>query len=249
MNGLDMMSTAGGVVALGIISALVWEAIRRLAPIRGYIQRRLVRDWLGWGPAQQLSMLLDGDAVFNQTIPRMMAAIQSAISTAIEVPSRYAELYDSLTRGEPKDSELWRRYTERRAAKRTANPTLKTPRKTEARANPDALEQRRLRLVQFARRRTFGPEEEPALIARDRLERLVNRRLDSLQARCELWWAHVNHIATASVALILILSIIRATPSGAKDGITVMAKLIIEVATLLLAVLANETLRGLTERS
>jgi len=251
MTGIDMMSTAGGILALGVVSALVWEAMKRLAPIRGYVLRDTVRVWLRSDPAvHELYILIDGSfAVFNQTIPRLLAAIQNAVSTAIDVPSRNPHLYDALIQGEPTDAVLWRKYTEHRTAKRIPKPTVKIPAKPEAAVeNPSVLEQRRLRLVRFAKRRTLGPDEEPALMARDRIERFLHRKLDSLQALCESRWGRANQIGTASVAAILVLVIVRTTPPGVTS-ISAVAALVLWVAAVLLAVLINETLRGLTERN
>jgi len=251
MTGIDMMSTAGGILALGLVSALVWEAIKHLAPIRGYVLRNTVREWLRSGPAvHELYILLDASfSVFNQTIPRLLAAIQNAVSTAIDMPSRSPHLYDALMEGEPTDAALWRKYAVHRTAKRPPKSTAKIPVNPDAAtANQSTLQQRRLRLVRFAKKHSHGPDEEPALMARDRIERFLHRRLDSLQARCESRWGRVNQIGTASVAAILVLVIVRTTPPGVAS-ITAGAALVLWVAAVLLAVLVNETLRGLTERS
>lgn len=255
--GVGLMSLAGGVAAVAVIAALVWEAIKRLFPLRARCHDSTLRNWFGRDQIAftELRYLLgeeDVDPIFNQPTPKMMAAIQGAATTVLEYPRRYAALYDFLTRTkDSSDASVWRSFADWRAGRAAERDGV-----DHARTNLNRLIQRRKgrhpnRTMEAPNGNMQTPtNESAALMARDNLERLVNRKLDAIQARCGFEWGRFNRkwVLSLAAALFAFSAALALAPKASSISIGEWLLLLLPTAiTALLAVLAEETLRGISD--
>ena len=104
----------------------------------------------------------------------------------------------------------------------------------------------------IAARDSTEKTDASAFASRDVLDRLVERKLDAFQARCEIGWAYWNRVAAAFVGATLAIltmrltSIVAATTSKG-DFNNPATKSIIAFSAACIAVLTEELLRSAFE--
>lgn len=232
-----LIAYAAAVGVVAIITTIVVEGLKLFFPIRAMFHKHELLSWCAEtgrlhyfrpldsglpAPMVNLFSLLSGrgslTAVLEQSTPRLMALTQTIASNVLSNPDLAPALFDFLSESEE---------------------TTTPPRPDAAMHNENA-----------ARWRVFVahgvPDSPEALRIRDDFERLVERKLDALQARLEYRWARMNRYVTFAVALYLVIAVAALYDTGSLGTIR---SSFISILAALVAVVVQELVRtAITER-
>lgn len=190
---------AGVVPVSGAVGSLFLFFVPRL------LQRSIYRDERDKDTETELLTLTVGGhdssgTLYSQPTAKMMAQIQLASNTAADHPHKYKNLYKFLTSTELRkregsemsdDADLWMKLCEQLDAvpEAEAIPTTDEPSIAQSPTNSPV--------------QPSDPEVRNASRARARLDNVIARKLDALQAQIERGWENANLTVSAFFGVVI----------------------------------------------